>query len=167
MDIIFSVVGCNSETSSSEEERLMVTEFFAPVALVHETVFEYIDAPYSDSIMKYMEEYATAVRLEYTLLDDVAASEVALARAAVSETKDFQAPRAINFKKGKSSIDVYNLKTGMQYYFRIDVMLTDGTVLRKDGSFETKASPRLLNVDKIISTMLAISAVGRLKRGKP
>ena len=97
MDIIFSVVGCNSETSSSEEERLMVTEFFAPVALVHETVFEYIDAPYSDSIMKYMEEYATAVRLdrglhvtlEYTLLDGVAASEVALARAAVSETKDF------------------------------------------------------------------------------
>lgn len=44
-------------------------------------------------------------------------------------------------------ISVYNLKSGAHYYYRLKFSLSDGQTVSQTGEFETKNSPRLINLD--------------------
>ena len=46
----------------------------------------------------------------------------------------------------KSSVDVYNLKTGTQYYFSVKLSFAGGGVSTVGGSFKTAEGPRIMTV---------------------
>lgn len=65
----------------------------------------------------------------------------------VSEKEDYTNPRIYNLDPDKSSIKIYNLKTGTKYYYRVMLTLEGEGELGTVGTFTTVKSPRILKVD--------------------
>ena len=54
-------------------------------------------------------------------------------------------------REGSRSVFVYNLQTGTQYRYSAIITLSDGTKVTLPGSIQTKAGPRLMNIDGIVN----------------
>lgn len=89
------------------------------------------------------------VRLSYTLKNIPGEYTVKSAEYVISESKDFKNPQVISTDGFVTKIDVYNLKTGTQYYYRIYLVFSNGTETEVGGSFKTANGPRILNLDGV------------------
>lgn len=137
---------------------LSVGEFTEPVTLVKKSVIAYMslsaDTPISEICRQYSyiredrNDLGLPVTLTYQLRDSVEGNIVS-AIAEISETKEFEEVREVGFEDDTYQVDVYNLKTGTDYYFRITVEMDDGSTYSKDGKFSTAVSPRFMNVEGI------------------
>lgn len=148
---------CNKEETKGEEEPMptfTVSGFREPLRLVSESVFSYLEANpdyyvtnFLDGSAKNRTDRSKPVSLSYTW-ENGAEPAVESATLEISLTEDFSAiEHTETFKKDETSCQVYNLRTGEQYYFRINVTLEGGTVITNNGEFETEKSPRMLFLD--------------------
>ena len=69
----------------------------------------------------------------------------------VSENADFSEAMTYKLDLDGTGSSLYNLKTGTKYYYRVTLMLTNGGDIATTGSFETEASPRILNIDGAVN----------------
>lgn len=69
-------------------------------------------------------------------------------RVEVSESADFSEVRSFEMKDGQTRLEIYLLKTGMKYYYRVWFADTDTMA---QGSFSTAQSPRLLTIANIVN----------------
>lgn len=144
-----------SDTSISEtpetEATLTVSTFDAPVYLLHDKVLEYLQADEEQLVNGYLvsrirTDKGKPVTLSYGVENGKKTIEFAYVE--VSLTEDFSSGVCIEiFETGSTSVDVYNLQTDTQYYFRVVAQAQDGAELSTSGSFQTAASPRFISLD--------------------
>lgn len=148
--------GKGSETESKGEDpenktALTVSTFDEPVYLVHDAVLEYLQANEEELVTGYLvsgirTDKGQPVTLSYNVEDTE--KEIDFAYAEVSLTEDFNSVVCIEpFDWGENKVDIYNLQTDTQYYFRIVAQEADGSELSARGSFKTAASPRFIALD--------------------
>lgn len=89
------------------------------------------------------------VTLSYNVKGLPEGYSVRSAEVFVSENDDFDDPIVYYLANDETSVDVYNLKTGTQYYYRISLSLSNGTKTSVEGSFKTAKTPRVLSVDGV------------------
>ncbi len=73
--------------------------------------------------------------------------EVVSAQLELSENSDYENSDVYKLDTEDSEIDIYNLKTGAKYYYRINYLLNNDCEVGTVGSFETEKSPRIMNID--------------------
>ena len=67
----------------------------------------------------------------------------------LSENSDYSGAKVYNIQGQSNGLEIYRLKTGTQYFYRISFELSNGYVTSNEGSFKTKETPRILNVDGV------------------
>lgn len=70
----------------------------------------------------------------------------------VSEDENLANSRLFTLESSDRSVDVYHLKTGTKYYYRVNAFLSNGgdmNVRNRSGSFETDVTPRILSIDGV------------------
>ncbi|MBE6622767.1 MAG: tyrosine-protein phosphatase [Ruminococcaceae bacterium] len=77
--------------------------------------------------------------------------EVVSAELELSENSDYENPAVYKLNIEDSEIDIYNLKTGTKYYYRIKYILNNDCEVGTIGSFETEKSPRIMNIDGAVN----------------
>ena len=64
----------------------------------------------------------------------------------VAENAGFTDARAHTLDAGQKELNLYNLKTGTQYYYRVNVYFTNSAFSTIGGAFQTEEGPRILTV---------------------
>ena len=142
--------------TATQATKLNVTEFTEPVAIVSETLQAYMQANPETKITDVFKDEARrdqgkAVRISYDFTNLPTGKTVTKATITLAETDDFISTVDYEYGYQRTSIDLYNLKTGTQYYFRVDVTLSDGMTYSEVGGFETMDTPRIMKVDGIFN----------------
>lgn len=133
------------------EATLTVSTFDSPVYLVHDGVLGYLQADEDQLVNGYLvsgtrTDKGKPVTLSYGV--EKSEKPIDFAYAEISLTEDFSSVVCIElFEEDSTSVDVYNLQTDMQYYFRIVAQEQDDEELSASGSFVTAASPRFISLD--------------------
>lgn len=84
----------------------------------------------------------TGLPVEYT---------VASSTIEVFEDAALQNPRVFALKGNERSVRVYHLKASTQYYYRINITLSNNTVTSVQGSFQTAQTPRVLSIEGAVN----------------
>ena len=127
------------------------------ISIVSTGVEKYINSPEVASARKFYKDYSALGRLDmgkpvtlwYELNGLPADYSVRNAELMISEKKDFSFPVIYSVDTSENSVDVYNLKTNKQYYYRFVITFTNSQQAGADGSFRTSNAPRMLNVDGV------------------
>lgn len=69
----------------------------------------------------------------------------------ISENEDYSDALTYELDLEDSTLAIYNLKTGINYYYRVNLGLNNANVVGTTGSFETEKSPRILNIDGAVN----------------
>ena len=69
----------------------------------------------------------------------------------ISENDDYRDARTYNLDLETSEIEIYNLKTGTNYYYKVTLTLNNNTIIGTTGRFSTEQSPRILNIDGAVN----------------
>ena len=145
--------GGSSETTISDSDAISMTEYSTPVSLLYWNVEEYLSADPDQLVTHYLmggetrTDKGMPVTVEYTFgnLDGRAVVEEKLE---VSSKSDFSSiEQTLYFAPRRSQVEIYNLKTGATYYYRVVVKLDNGEMHIKANSFETKNSLRFISLD--------------------
>ncbi len=67
----------------------------------------------------------------------------------VSEYSDYSHARKLPIIGQSQSVEIYHLKTGTRYYYRLSLNLSTGSSVGTNGEFTTQRSPRFLKIDGI------------------
>ncbi len=77
--------------------------------------------------------------------------DIASAALDISENDTYEPCQTYVLDMAVDNIDIFNLKTGARYYYRLNLTLTNGCTVGTVGSFETENSPRILTVDGAVN----------------
>lgn len=91
------------------------------------------------------------VKFTYRISGLPAGVDVSTAQLQISENAEYSDALTYVLELDKPNIEVYNLKTGTQYYYRVTLTLKDDCTIGTTGTFETKASPRILAIDGTVN----------------
>ena len=153
--VILLVTGCKTVDFDID-----VKQPKEPAVLVHEAVTEYINSDVStdayDVFKEYFKEFdrldkGYPVTLSYSAENLPDTYSVDGATLILSENGEFTDSAEYVFEKGKSSIDVYHLKTGVLYHYIIKLDFDNAESYEISGTFETADTPRILSVDGIVN----------------
>lgn len=147
----------NGIAGTTSTIRIEIPFFAQEQYLVGTGVIAYMESDLSENVSTVLGEYRSSQRMDVgypvTLKFDItgmpAGYQVAGLRVEVSENTAFDAPRVIPLSVEDRSVSIYHLKTGMQYYFRIIVTVSDGSEVFAQGTFKTAATPRILSIEGI------------------
>lgn len=73
------------------------------------------------------------------------------AKLVILESDTNQLARSYYFESAAETVEIFNLKTGARYNYRLYLTLTNSGTVETAGGFETEASPRILNVDGLFN----------------
>ncbi len=106
-------------------------------------------APYRKEGLRLDTGLAATLDFEVTNLPEDCT--VVSTRVLVSEDPNFGAVRNFNLNKDERSLKVYLLKADTTYYYKINVTLSDRSVVGIQSSFHTENLPRILSIDGIVN----------------
>ncbi len=148
----------STQNSLKEEIKITLPDFKDEVYLVNKAIQTYM---FSDDLTQSAEVYKVFKNLGYdkpysaapvTLTYSVDSLQTNLyvksAKAIISEHNDLNGSIEFQFE-GDNELEVYNLKTGTKYYYRIVLNCSNGKSYNCDGTFKTAQSPRLMTVDGV------------------
>lgn len=69
----------------------------------------------------------------------------------ISEHSEFQGARSFTLSTNGDQIEIYNLLTGTDYYYRLKLQLSVGNWVETRGEFFTLQSPRIMNLDGAVN----------------
>lgn len=145
--------GDSSEIIVADSSEISMTQFSAPVSLLHWNVEQYLSAHPEQLVTSYLSmngertDKGMPVTIEYSFgrLDG---RKILEEKLELSSKADFSAiEQTLYFASRRSQVDIYNLKTGATYYYRVAVKLDNGETHIKTDSFETKNSLRFISLD--------------------
>lgn len=135
--------------------KIEIPLFNDDVVIVSTGVEKYINSAEIASAQSFYKDYYALGRLDagkpvtlwYGLNGLPTDYSVKNAELMISEKNDFSSPIVYTVDTNEASVDVYNLKTNTQYYYRFVITFTNGQQSGADGSFRTANTPRMLNID--------------------
>lgn len=160
----FSSTDENGGNTSSDEIvstdstlQIEIPLFDEEAVLVNAAVTKYMNSDTSVLASSIYKDYASLGRLDkgvpvklwYDVKGIPVGYAVRSAELLVSDNSEFKSPVVYSLSGDETSVDVYNLKTDTQYYFRFVLALSNGTETSVEGSFRTADSPRMLSVDGV------------------
>lgn len=145
-------------TLSGNVIRLELPLFSEEVSLISGKASAFASRDLSVPVAQVIEQYkedgiredlGLPVSLSYNLRGLPSGCSVLKATAELSESPNFEEYSSYILDQNSESVDVYHLKTGTQYYYRIRLVLSNGAVTTVGGEFKTKEEPRFLSVEGI------------------
>ncbi len=146
-----------SAQNSSSSLIIEIPVFNGEVDIVNKAVAQYMNSDisvlasnvYKNNLHVANPDKGLPVTLWYDIKSMPVGYSVISADLFVSEKSDFSSPVVYSISEEETSVDVYNLKTGTQYYFRFVLSASNGAKTSVDGSFVTAKGPRMMNVDGV------------------
>ncbi len=89
------------------------------------------------------------VEISYNVSMSPDGYNVKKAEVLVSDNEKFVNPSIFSLEGHETKVDVYNLKTGTKYYYRINLTFTNNVETSVSGNFITAEGPRVLFVDGV------------------
>ncbi len=137
--------------------QLEIPLFKNDIVLVSPAVAKYMESDISVSASDVYDYYAALGRLDtglpvtlwYSIKGIPSGYTVRSAELFVSENSDFKSPLVFSLSGDETSVDVYNLKTNKQYYYRFVLSISNGSKTSVDGNFKTANTPRMLSIDGV------------------
>ncbi len=147
-----SMVGCGKKTDKpTSNATLRVSTFDEPVYLLHEPVLNYLQADEEVLVTYYLvngirTDKGKPVTISYEVENPE--REIESAYVELSLTEDFDSVVCMQaFNGWNTDVNIFNLQTDMQYYFRVVAQEKKGAKLSASGSFKTASSPRFISLD--------------------
>lgn len=143
--------------STDSSIQIEIPLFEEEVITVNSAVSKYLESDLVNKATDIYNDYAAFGRLDeglpvtlwYNVKGIPVGYSVRSAELYVSENNDFTSPIVFSLGSDETSVDVYNLKTDTQYYYRFVLSLSNGLKSSIDGSFKTADTPRMLSVDGV------------------
>ncbi len=127
------------------------------VDLLGEAARDYVESdasiPMSQILLQYTElddrnDAGRSLTLDFDVQHLPRGVAVQSAELELSESNNFE--KSVFYDLGNDySVDIINLKSGTQYYYRSVFTLTNNEIVTGGGSFTTKTGPRIMNIDGI------------------
>lgn len=156
-----SVVDESNYTGITQSIIKIETSLYSePISLVSGAISYYMDSSNDCTALEAYRafngytktlNYGSPVTLIYRIIGLPSGVFVQSARLYLSESETYQPAQAYLFDVDAEKIDIYNLKTATQYYYRLNVSLTNECVIETAGSFKTDVSPRILNIEGAVN----------------
>lgn len=143
-------------TIPTDELRIGVPFFDKELNIVGPAVREFMNSdstvPVSDIYDKYKEtserlDVGLPVELGFNIISIPDGYSVKSVEYLVADNEKLADPVVYNTDGKSDKVDVYHLKTGYQYYYKINITFNNGTQTSVCGSFKTAAGPRVITVD--------------------
>lgn len=132
---------------SAFDEALPLVNSATNVIMTHEAYTEpshvVLDG-YADSTARL--DMGSPVKLFFSLNNKPANYVVEKIKVDVADNENFLNSWVYHLDPSATSLDIFNLKTGTQYYYRINMHFTNGSISYAGGTFKTATSPRILTV---------------------
>lgn len=150
----------SSGVVSSGSARIDVSFFAEDVSLINKPVSVYINDVGNKSVHDLWRDnkgnvqrldVGLPVRLSYNVGGLPSGVSVEQTVLEISEDEDFNISRSFFFEEKSNVVDVYHLKTGVRYYYRVVAKTSNDKTLCACGDFVTKASPRLMKIDGAVN----------------
>lgn len=137
------------ETSIYGEEVCLadktLIDFMKPNSVLEaETVFNYFNNGKRSAVYPWSFTYDV-----YGLPNGV---KVQGAELNISENKDFAQNQTHILDLDSTNVNVYNLKTGVKYYYKLNLALSNGCNISTIGEFDVAKTPRIMKIDGAINT---------------
>ncbi len=135
--------------------QIKIPLFGDSVCLVSPAVEEYLSPDFDGDLKALYNKYKVLgrldeglpVRLFYSIDGIPIGFSVTSAVIEVSQNSDFYSPAVYQLNTDENYVDVYSLKVNTQYYYRVNITLSDGQSISSTGSFVTANTPRMLKID--------------------
>ncbi len=165
-DRAFSFSGDGSGASTYEEnivgslkENLIyvgLPDFNEKVEIASDIALKYLENDISVNISSFMKgvknaerlDIGRAVEMNFDVFGLENSSKVQSTKLEISENRDFSNSLYYDLNDD-FCVNVWNLKTNTDYFYRLHLKLENGRSLVYQGSFETAISPRFLNIQNI------------------
>lgn len=141
---------------SSSSMQIEIPIFNEDVVIVGTAVTSFMESDSPDAIRIYKKlsgygrlDTGLPVKIAFNVKNMPEGYTVRSSEVYVSEKSDMSSPQVFSLSGKESSVDVYNLKTNTQYYYRISFSLSNGSKTSVEGSFKTANTPRVLSVDGV------------------
>lgn len=153
-----SLVKNTEDTLETQNSIILeVPVFDEEIVIVSPAVTKYMSSDSGVSAVSIYNDYkalgrldkGTSVNIGYSVNGIPKGYSVRSAEIIVSESKKFESSLVFPVNGEETSVDIFNLKTGTQYYYKIVLSLSNGTKSSVEGSFKTAESPRFLNIDGV------------------
>lgn len=142
----------------SNSIRIDIPFYGEDVIIVNPAVYAYFSAENNTYASEVYDQYRTQykrmdtglpVKISYKLVGAPIGYSVKEASYFIADNPEFNNQLVYLTDSYSSGVDVYHLKTGTRYYFKIELTFNDGNVISTSGSFKTAESPRFLTVDGV------------------
>ena len=140
--------------------QLEVPYFANEVCLIHSSARAFANANVEIPVAQVADQYKKTetrldaglpVTLSFRVTGIPVGCTVAKTTVEVSENADFSNAQVLSPENDKNSVDIYFLKTGTQYHYRISVTLSDKTETAVIGKFQTADTVRILGIDGLVN----------------
>ena len=148
----------NVANSNFSELQISVPFYDKDVVIVGPAVKELMDSDSGVDVNRLFNKYkgtsdrldiGLPVKISYNIDKIPDGYNVKSSEYLVSENVDFKNPLVFKTTGNINSVDVYHLKTGTQYYYKIILSFNNGNVSSVSGSFKTATGPRVLTLDGV------------------
>ena len=140
--------------------KIETSIFSEKIPLINNAIFYYLNTDNEAGVVETYKLFdghkrklnvGLPVNLTYSVAGIPSGVAVVSAELELSENSDYKKPSTYDIDINTSSIDIFNLKTGTKYYYRINYILSNGCEVGTFGSFETEKSPRIMNIDGAVN----------------
>ncbi len=147
-----------NEQQQNSGLQINVPFFTKDVVIVSSAAQAFVNADDSVLVSTIYDKYSAAgkrldvgmpVELTYEISEVPDGYNVKKAEVIVADNKNMSNPHVFALEGYETKVDVYNLKTGTQYYYRINLTFSNDYETSVSGSFKTAEGPRILNVDGV------------------
>ena len=101
---------------------------------------------YSGSSFRY--DTGTPFEFKYSVVGSKESVGVKTATLEIAENSSYYGAMEYTITKGNVT-GIYNLKTNTEYFYRLNLTMSDGAKVGGNGSFKTSNTPRILRIDGI------------------
>ena len=140
--------------------KIEVPFFPKELTLVSGPAVAYMKADISVSATAFLEQYrkegvkldvGTPVNLGFDISGLPVECMVVRSAIEVSENAEYLNSRVYVLKSDERDVKIYHLKTNTQYYYRISIEISNGTMQVVQGSFKTAETPRILSIEGAVN----------------
>ena len=140
--------------------ELEISAFSEPIWLISEAAKDYLTAERVPFVAEFMRPYlASGLRQDIGLPVEIGYNIIAMpldcgivsVEFYLSESESFANAQILRPAHGETSVKVYGLYTGKQYYCGARIVLSNGETQELYSSFQTAATPRILYIDGIVN----------------
>ncbi len=160
VDVSDNNVEDGAQTVTQSTVQIETTVYFDEIPLVHNAILSYLNPNNQDTALEIYKaneghkgylNLGVPLHFEYKVKGLPSGIGVKSANLDISEDRNYQDAMNYELNANDVAVNIYNLTTGVQYYYRLNVVLSNDSVVGATGQFSTMETPRILKIDGIVN----------------